>query len=192
MLSEQAKHPVTMLASPPLSSWPVQCSLVTGLATLSYLSSCWADFVFDDNEAILTNQDITMETPLLDVFTHDFWGRSVLDKNSHKSYRPLTVLTFRVNHWLGGLDPFGYHVTNLVLHVIVCLLYLRVCVCLLSDSTHSPCDPTPQNKSRAFHESDWWVGLLAALLFASHPVHTETVSWSVCLCMHSKCLAIYV
>ena len=61
MLSKQAKltaSPVTMLASPPLSSWPVQCSLVTGLATLSYLSSCWADFVFDDNEAILTNQDI--------------------------------------------------------------------------------------------------------------------------------------
>ena len=166
-----------MLTSPPLTSWPVQCFLLTGFATISYLSSCWADFVFDDDEAILTNQDVTMETPLFDVFTHDFWGRSVLNKNSHvhKSYRPLAVFIFCVNNWLGGLDLFGYHVTNLVLHVIVCLLYLQVCVCLLSDSTHSPCDSIPQEKSHQSHESDWRVRLLAALLFASHPVHTEIV-----------------
>lgn len=48
-----------------------------------------------------------------------------LQEQSHKSYRPLTVLTFRLNYWLHQLEPWGYHATNVFLHALVCLLYLR-------------------------------------------------------------------
>lgn len=144
-------------------SWLVQCTLVSTVAIVCYMHSCWGGFVFDDSEAILSNKDILTETPLLNVFENDFWGMNVLSNSSHKSYRPLTVLTFRTNYWMGGMEPFGYHFTNLALHVLVCLLFLRVCVCFWTDFAPS--------------QSDSWSVLFASLLFASHPVHTETVSY---------------
>ena len=49
-----------------------------------------------------------------------------LQEQSHKSYRPLTVLTFRLNYLLHQLEPYGYHLANVLLHAIVCLLYLRL------------------------------------------------------------------
>ena len=43
-----------------------------------------------------------------------------------QSYRPLTVLTFRWNHSLHGMDPFGFHLVNLLIHVANRLV---PCVC---------------------------------------------------------------
>lgn len=40
-------------------------------------------------------QDLRAETPLGDLWHHDFWGSRLSSNTSHKSYRPLTVLTFR-------------------------------------------------------------------------------------------------
>ena len=42
-----------------------------------------------------------------------------------QSYRPFTILTFRLNHSLHGMDVFGYHLVNLIIHAIVrCVLSL--------------------------------------------------------------------
>lgn len=49
----------------------------------------------------------------------------LLQEQSHKSYRPLTVLTFRWNYAVHGLQPAGYHLVNLLLHALVSLLYYR-------------------------------------------------------------------
>ncbi len=153
--------------------WCVQSVLVVTVAIGSYLHCCWAAFVFDDNEAILTNKDILTDTPLVSVFSNDFWGTSVLSNTSHKSYRPLTVITFRINYWMGGLDPWGYHLTNLVLHALVCLLFLRVCACVWEDMRL----PNGRKTSAvSANNESWWSVLFAALLFSCHPVHTETVS----------------
>lgn len=82
------------------------------------------------------------------------WPVCALQERSHKSYRPLTVLTFRLNYLFSELRAASYHLLNLVLHTIVCVLFLRVCRLFL-DKTSS---------------------LVAALLFAVHPIHTEAVS----------------
>lgn len=47
----------------------------------------------------------------------------LLQEQSHKSYRPLCVLTFRWNYAVGELEPYGYHLVNAVLHGVVCLLF---------------------------------------------------------------------
>lgn len=80
-----------------------------------------------------------------------------VQERSHKSYRPLTVLTFRLNYLFSELNAASYHLLNLVLHAVVCVLFLRVCRLFL-DKTSS---------------------LVAALLFAVHPIHTEAVSIAV-------------
>ena len=49
-------------------------------------------------------------------------------EESHKSYRPFTVMTFRMNYAYGELDPFGYHFGNVILHGIctfLMLIYLK-------------------------------------------------------------------
>ena len=62
------------------------------------------------------------------VFLHDFWGTPMSKEQSHKSYRPLTVLTFRVNYLFHALEPLGYHLGNVALHFLVCILYYKLCL----------------------------------------------------------------
>jgi hypothetical protein len=51
------------------------------------------------------NPDLRAETPLWQLLAHDYWGAELAAPTSNKSFRPLTVLTFRLNYALGGLDP---------------------------------------------------------------------------------------
>ena len=53
------------------------------------------DLVHDDLSAIKYNRDVINSTSLRTLLTDDFWGTPLADPRSHKSYRPLTVLTFR-------------------------------------------------------------------------------------------------
>jgi len=71
------------------------CFLITVIATVCFGNSYRAQFVFDDSEAIIGNTDLKPETALTELFHHDFWGSKLTSNTSHKSYRPLTVLTFR-------------------------------------------------------------------------------------------------
>ncbi|XP_068146188.1 protein O-mannosyl-transferase Tmtc3 [Drosophila tropicalis] len=135
-----------------------------------YCNSTRCGLVFDDISAIRDNKDLRPHTPLRNVFLNDFWGTPMRKEQSHKSYRPLTVLTFRFNYLLHALEPFGYHLINLLLHLAVCLLWRRVCRLLLrqcgSNATSSATTTTRHNTC----------AFVAALLFAIHPVHTEAVT----------------
>lgn len=64
------------------------------LSSFPFLFTLNGDFVFDDSEAILKNKDITSES-WIDCFYNDFWGTDIKSNLSHKSYRPLTIISFR-------------------------------------------------------------------------------------------------
>ena len=70
-------------------------SLVTLVCVFCYYPSLHGDLVHDDVMAITRNPDLRPETPLSEIWTHDFWGTPIHLNHSHKSYRPLTVLSFR-------------------------------------------------------------------------------------------------
>lgn len=107
------------------------------------------------SRAILKNPDLLPETPIWNLFYNDFWGTPLLHSGSHKSYRPLCVLTFRLNYLLGGLDPWGYHLGNVICHTITTALFTVLARLLLVSQ----------------------IGTFAAgLLFAAHPIHTEAVA----------------
>ncbi|XP_065145970.1 protein O-mannosyl-transferase TMTC2 [Paramisgurnus dabryanus] len=130
--------------------------LVCGaVALLLYMNTLSADFCYDDSRAIKTNQDLLPETPWTNILYDDFWGTLLTHSGSHKSFRPLCTLSFRLNYILGGLDPWGYHMVNVVLHCCVTALFTAFCRPLLGGGPWS---------------------LLAGLLFASHPIHTEAVA----------------
>ncbi|XP_075234795.1 protein O-mannosyl-transferase TMTC1-like [Lycorma delicatula] len=123
---------------------------------LLYSNSLHGDFVHDDIPAIVRNQDVLGSSPLLQLFLDDFWGTPMSDAFSHKSYRPLTTLSFRINNWLHGLEPLWFHVVNVTLHIACSILFTRVAVRIAGLQTK--------------------FALLAGLIFAAHPVHTEAVS----------------
>lgn len=69
--------------------------VVSTVAILCYINSLSGDFVHDDLPAIVYNRDVLGTSSLADMLLNDFWGMRMKQKESHKSYRPLTTLTFR-------------------------------------------------------------------------------------------------
>ncbi|XP_067111249.1 protein O-mannosyl-transferase TMTC4 isoform X3 [Osmerus mordax] len=149
---------------------PVHAKLgVALLALLCFLNSYDGDFVFDDSEAIINNKDLNPDTPLNNIWRNDFWGSNLSSNSSHKSYRPLTVLTFRLNYLVaGGLHPVGFHVLNIVLHAVISALMIDVFDILIGGLAYD-------GEGRRLYQAPK-TSLLAALLFGVHPVHTESVA----------------
>lgn len=140
-----------------------QLLCIVCLCLMSYYNSTQCGLVFDDISAIRDNKDLRPTTPLKNIFLNDFWGTPMRKEHSHKSYRPLTVLTFRFNYWLHELQSYGYHAINVMLHIAVCLLWKRVSRILVLQCT--------QRESLAVKCS-----FFSTLLFAVHPIHTEAVT----------------
>lgn len=76
------------------SEWAVY-TLVASVGALTYANSLNGEFVHDDIPAVVSNSDVNGGNNVFRVFTNDFWGTPMSDPNSHKSYRPLTTLSFR-------------------------------------------------------------------------------------------------
>ena len=65
------------------------------LALVCYVNGIDGDFVHDDVFAITSNPDVYGKTSISEMFQNDFWGKPLASAKSHKSYRPLTVMSFR-------------------------------------------------------------------------------------------------
>jgi hypothetical protein len=108
------------------------------------------------SRAILTNPDLHWKTPLSSLLLNDFWGTPLSHTGSHKSYRPLAVLSFRLNYYLHQLQPLGYHLANVILHAITSAVFTRFAGQLFRGEIRP--------------------ALVAGLLFAAHPIHCEAVA----------------
>ncbi|KAF0308101.1 Transmembrane and TPR repeat-containing protein [Amphibalanus amphitrite] len=107
-----------------LQRWSYPCLLALAV-TLCYQNALHCDLVFDDVRAVHGNRDLRPDTPVSSLLSNDFWGTPMEKDHSHKSYRPLCVLTFRWNYFFHQLSPMGYHIVNVILHGLVCFLYFR-------------------------------------------------------------------
>src|SRR5580658_2353882 len=92
------------------------------------------------------------ENPLLPA--PDGLRRIWFSLDSPSQYFPLVYTTFRIEHALWGLNPAGYHWVNILLHIANALLVWRLL-------------------ARLKAQGAW----LAAMIFALHPVHVESVAW---------------
>ena len=120
-----------------------------------YTPCLFGDFVFDDRPALLKNEDVYNSTgSLIDIFHHDFWGGNLSAKSSHKSYRPLTTLIFRLAASAFGLVPWPFHLLNGLLHCLNSIMVWKVVQTFTKSKT---------------------VRFLTAMIFAMHPVHTEAI-----------------
>jgi len=115
------------------------------LTFCAYLPATQAGFVWDDDRYVTEN-------PLLVV--PDGLSRIWFSTDQPSQYFPLVYTVFRIEHALWGFAPVGYHLFNIVFHVINALLVWHLLKRV--------------NMPAAF---------AAALIFALHPVQVESVAW---------------
>jgi hypothetical protein len=120
--TENGKVPTQTATSLAILGWlsghkfPALLACVAGCIPYYNVGKC--DFVFDDIFAIKENKDVMYGG--WDVFLHDFWGQDISKRDSHKSYRPVTTLSFHANY------AFSVRYRQMCLCVRVCAMY--VCI----------------------------------------------------------------
>ena len=125
-------------------------ALVALLAVASYANALDGELFLDDRPAIAENVYVR-DRSWLDIFTHPSWWGI---QTKITTWRPLTTFSFALNYAAHGLAPWGFHVVNVLLHAGASVLFLAVLASLVP----------------------WATAVVAALLFAVHPVHTEAVA----------------
>src|SRR5213594_3893750 len=83
-------------------------------------------------------------------------------------YIPLTWMTFGLDYLLWGMNPLGYHLTNLLLHAANAVVFFFVARRILTLAL-----PGPSERGHALAVSAG----VAALVFAIHPLRVESVAW---------------
>ncbi|MBZ0220964.1 MAG: tetratricopeptide repeat protein [Candidatus Methylomirabilis sp.] len=124
-------------------------------AFLVYAPSLWHGFVnWDDPVYVLENPYIrSLDGPSVRFMLTSFYSAN---------WHPLTLFSYALDYAIWGKDPFGYHLTNNVLHAlntgIAALLAFRVA-------------------SLAGIKAPLLAAAVTAALFGLHPVHVESVAW---------------
>jgi protein O-mannosyl-transferase len=119
---------------------------------LVYSNSFHAPFTFDDNEIIVKNQALQ--------------DNSVFSQCNKPRY--IGFITFAINYHINGLNTFGYHIVNIIIHIMNALLvYLLIQELLLLSRN--------QNEI-PFQDK---IPLIISLLFLVHPVQTQAITYIV-------------
>ena len=127
---------------------------VCGLALAVYSRSLFCGFVRDDFLQIVNNPQVQSWEYLPQILTSHLWSHQALFHVLF--YRPLFSLWMLVIHTLGGLSPWFWHLSSILLHVACTYLVYRLSKRLLDRKVGA---------------------VLAAALFAIHPIHVEAVTW---------------
>jgi protein O-mannosyl-transferase len=140
----------------------VHVFLIAALGFLVYSNTFHSSFHWDDSPQIVDNPVIKV----LKNFTSNAKGYNFNPR------RFVGYLTFALNYYVGGGSVTGYHVVNLVIHIInAFLIYFLI---LLTFRT-----PTMRRPASATGPPPVFIALFSALLFVSHPLQTEAVTYIV-------------
>jgi tetratricopeptide (TPR) repeat protein len=128
-------------------------ALIVAATVLAYLPSLSGDFIWNDGDYV-TAAALRSLGGLYRIWTR---------LGATQQYYPLLHSAFWVQHRMFGDRPLGYHVVTLLLHAGSAVLFALVLRRLLAED----------GKPNPLPGAEW----LAALLFALHPVHVESVAW---------------
>ena len=115
------------------------------LVLCAYTPAISGQFIWDDDDLVSENLNLRSLEGLKNIWS---------DPNTSVQYYPLTFSVFWVEHQLWGLNPAGFHLVNILIHIFNAIL-----VWFLLRQLSVP------------------GSFLAAIIFAVHPVHVESVAW---------------
>ncbi|MGD0885947.1 MAG: tetratricopeptide repeat protein [Thermodesulfovibrionales bacterium] len=136
-----------------------------------YFNAFFNDFAYDDKTQVLGNHWIRDVKYLPDIFYKSVWSFQGETRISNY-YRPFMHLTFMLNYYVFGLRPWGFHLVNILFHAGVSILVFVLTSRLLRVSSNAS-----QVREKGFVGSLLSPPFLGAVLFATHPIHTEAVAW---------------
>jgi tetratricopeptide (TPR) repeat protein len=156
----------------------IVASAIIVAALIAYRGSFSGPFIFDDVESIVENPSIRHLSMAFDLPRQH--GTTIAG-------RPLLALSFAANYALGGLDVRGYHAVNLALHVLAALALFGVVRRILESQVernaplqHAPDKPKARwTRGRITITGSAWIAGAIALLWAIHPLQTESVTYIV-------------
>jgi len=125
-------------------------ALITVLPLLIYLNSLGNTFVYDDYLTV-TNNHFIREWRYLSAF----FNQKYFVVSNELTYRPIVTLSYFVDYAIWQLKPWGYHLTNVIIHTINVYLVYFAAYCLF------------RNRTTAF---------ISCLLFSLHPIFSEAVN----------------
>ncbi len=124
-------------------------SILILLTFLSFLPVLHADFIWYDDDVMLFNNPIFKGINFESL-------KQVFSFQNIVHYHPFVYLSYAIESSVFSLNPFYFHLTNLILHCINVILVYNLIIRIKN------------NKSMAF---------IIAALFAVHPLHVESVAW---------------
>lgn len=136
---------------------PIHCYFIIAIAGLIlFFNTLENEFVFDDESVVQNNLSIQTLSTIPDYFTAEDGFHKVIGRY----YRPIVSTTYNIDYALWELDPWGFHLTNVLIHIIACLILFALLQELFKGKKYG------------------LIGsLIGTLVFLVHPVHTEAVSW---------------
>src|ERR1700732_2802696 len=141
-------------ASPESQREIVTFLVLSVLAFLPYANTLLNTFVYDDYFQVVENPYVHSFRYLREIFATSVWSFQGANGITNY-YRPLMSFGYLLFYQIAGSVPVSFHIANVALNVVVVLLVFSVVRRLSGER----------------------VGLIAAGLFALHPLHTESVAW---------------
>ena len=167
------KPPVTLLSNPIVALF-----LIVVVVLVIYSNAYDGPFVFDGKFQIedkVKIRDLNNYTTLDGLF----------------SQRSLTAFSFALNYRIGKLEPFGYHLVNILIHMVNGILAYVLALCVFGRlaffankrpgvSKSDGHEHTPRERALPHTSAlSQTMALLVALIFVAHPIQTQSVTYIV-------------
>ena len=127
------------------------------IITAAYVPTFSGEFILDDRPLVKDNLSIReFKRPALYLSHEDGVSNEDLPGSHTGYYRPIINLFYTLDYKIWGMVPSGFRTTNLILHLLTCIVLYQFLSTLLGG---------------------YLIPFAATLLFGLHPVNTESVAW---------------
>ena len=134
------------------------------ICLLVYIPALTCDFInYDDNVFIVHN-------PAIQIMDGEFF-KWAFTTSYQGWWMPLVWISFAIDYQIWGLNPFGFHLTNILFHAVNTGLVVLIADCILRMRQ----DPGEEGRGNGCPA----ILLLAGLLWGLHPINVESVAWAV-------------
>lgn len=128
-------------------------------ALLVFSNNYSGEFIYDDYDTIVDNPEIKTFSPL--------WSPLWITHMTPISGRPTIALTFALNYAFGGMEVFGYHLVNNIIHLLVGLTLFGIILATLQLPRFAP----------KYGQRATGLALAVTLPWLIHPLQTEAVDY---------------
>ena len=134
------------------------CFVISVFVAILYFNSLGNEFTNWDDGMIYQNPQVQ---------NLDWTGiKKIFTLKKGNTYQPIRMLSYAIDYKIWKLNPFGYHITNILFYILTCIMVFFTLRFLSSELRR---ETSPYSHGR--------VAFFGAFLFAAHPVHVEAVTW---------------